>query len=393
MNKILKIASLAFILCFGLVLTSLAQEGAPTDSFDEVMIQKASQALNPYPLMTQSIYAVKMFVININAKVADATKGLFLAIAGIYFVIIGLKYYANSQVNPMQQLVVLLGFIFCYSIVYGGNFEKYIYEPSVETTKNLSAFVLETSSGGKVGNDDSIKSAMEIVTGQISQIYTINDRLTDQAQEAGLTDIGTGLYSWFLKIILMLVYTCLIVVFFTIYTVGLIGMHFILFFFPWAMLIGAFPFGRGVLINWFKSLISFGLVPVFASVAMGVTIFTLSDIAPRIAENMQGATTVDISSKVYQQALLIGLFSIFFHLKASEFAQTLTGSQVTNFGQFFGSVMGVGAAGWKGASLMARSGIGAGRGIYGTAGPAYNNMRDAFGSTSRAVQSYLNRGK
>lgn len=351
-----------------------------------------SQALNPYPLMAQSIGAMKAFIFEINTRIAEATKGLFMAVAGIYVVVIGIKYYATSQINPLQQLTVLFGIIFAYAMVYGGNFEKYVYDPTIHTTVNLAAFVLETSSGGKVSSANAMESAMATVTDQISQIYTIGDRLTDQAEEAGLTDIGTKIYSYLLLILLMAVYTVLSVVFFTIYTIGLIGMHFILFFFPWAMLIGAFPFGRGVLINWFKTIVSFGLVPVFASVAMGVTIYTLSSVAPKIAESMAGATTVSITSKVYQQALLIGLFSIFFHLKASEFAQTLTGSQVTNFGQFFGSVMGVGATGYQAAGAALKSGKfvpSAARGSYAAMGSTYNAARDGFNSASRAVQSYL----
>lgn len=308
---------------------------------------EVSQKSVMYQLISQNIAVMHRFVIKLFDDIASQTRGIFIigVLTYIFFTIA--KWWQTRQIQIAHFAAMMAGMMFAYYTVYiPGTFETWIYNPVIKTTIRLTSYILQSSAGDIIGGGDPIQNTLVTMESQIRKIMDIGNILMSKGQDSGLLNIVEGLQYTLKGFAVSIVYMALMLVFGIMYMLGIIAMHFLLVFAPISILIGSIPSMRWLLVNWLKALFTYALVPVFAGVAMGATLFILQDVSNEAAA-WAASSTDEPPQSLYTRIIIVGLFSFYFHLKASEFAAMIIGGTSSNFGSVFAATTSVGLAGGK----------------------------------------------
>lgn len=324
-----------------------------------------------YDLISDTILIMHQFVLKLFDDISKQTRGIFIIGVLTYIFITVTKWWQTRQIQIAQFASMMAGMMFAFYTVYiPGAFETWIYTPVVKTPIKLTAYILQSSAGSIIGAGDPIQKTLVIMESQIRNIMNLGNILMSKGQDSGLLNIIEGLQYTLQGFVVNMVYIALMLVFGIMYMLGIIAMHFLLVFAPISILMGSIPSMRWLLVNWLKALGTYALVPVFAGVAMGATLFILQNVSAEAAA--WAASSSDAPPPpLYHKVIIVGLFSFYFHLKASEFAAMIIGGTSSNFGSVFAATTSVGLAGGK--LMLGRA-----------AGPAMNQIsRGARNLTDR----------
>lgn len=361
-----------------------------------------------YKIMADTFGIMQKFVETLTEDLSQELKPLLKIILSIYIFFLIIRTIQTGKFDIIKNFQFIGAVLLAITIVLNPTlFNQWIYQPIVGTSMKTAAYILEVSSGEVIKTEDPLQGALDIVQQHVFTASEVAETMVKAAEKkTGLLSLGL---SWelikaiILGGILTLAYFILMFVFGVIYTLGVVAMHILLICAPVAILMGSVPTIRGIFFNWLKAISTFALIPVFASIAMGATLFMLAETSAEasqylVAVNEAGVgAAIDQPQGLYTKMLLLAMFSIFFHLKSSEFASMLVGGPITNFGQTFGlamaSGMGVAKLGIKpvahvtgvnkvGAAIVSRTegaaGVGlkqAGRAMSSAAGQAYQKLR------------------
>ena len=306
-----------------------------------------SQRSVMYKLVSRNTQVMHRFVIKLFDDIASQTRGIFILGVLIYIFFTVTKWWQTRQIQIANFAAMMAGMMFAYYMVYlPGTFETWIYNPVIKTTMRLTAYILQSSAGEIIGGGDALQNTLVTMEAQIRKIQNIGELLMSKGQDSGLLNMVEGLQYTLKGFAVSIVYMALMLVFGIMYMLGIIAMHFLLVFAPISILIGSIPSMRWLLINWLKALFTYALVPVFAGVAMGATLFILQDVSAEAAAWANSSTDAPPQG-LYTEILVVGLFSFYFHLKASEFAAMIIGGTSSNFGSVFAATTSMGIAGSK----------------------------------------------
>lgn len=306
-----------------------------------------SQKSVMYDLISNNIFIMHRFVMKLFDDVSKQTRGIFIIGVLIYIFFTVAKWWQTRQIQIAHFAAMMAGMMFAYYMVYiPGTFETWIYNPVIKTTIKFTAYILQSSAGGVIGSGDPLQSTLVTMESQIGKIMDIGNILMSKGQDSGLLNIIEGLQYTLKGFAVNIVYMALMLVFGIMYMLGIIAMHFLLVFAPISILIGSIPNMRWLLVNWLKALFTYALVPVFAGVAMGATLFILQDVSAQAAAWAASSTDAP-PPPLYIKVIIVGLFSFYFHLKASEFAAMIIGGTSSNFGSVFAATTSFGIAGGK----------------------------------------------
>ena len=116
------------------------------------------------------------------------------------------------------------------------------------------------------------------------------------------------------------------------------------------LLLAVFPKLRYLLVGWLEALVNFGFTLIFLSIAMGLTVFTISDTF--IAYEGMIANQEPLPPETFIQLTFVGILSFFFHISASVMASMVTKAHVQDFGRTFATTAGMA---WAGGKALAQS--------------------------------------
>ena len=311
-----------------------------------------------YGIIANTIHSMYRFVTEgLFTRTAEKTKPLFQIVVAIYLFFTFAFWMKTKQIDILRFLWSMAGIIFAFMIIYEeGNFERFIYKPVVGTTMKTANFVITTSSGDvvpKYSNRDPLFNMLKYMEENVHNIMKIGDRLASKSESFGITEFFEGIKYALKGMFVTLIYFALMFIFGIMYMLGIIALHFLLIFTPFAVLIGSVPMMRGLLKNWGKSIFTFMLIPIFASIAMGATIFILQEVNLAVDTYLSLPEDTPVPAGLYTQIILVGLFSAYFHLKAPEFSSMLVGGPITNFGAVFTTTTATGISAMKVAALPA----------------------------------------
>jgi hypothetical protein len=213
--------------------------------------------------------------------------------------------------------------------------------------------------------------------GTLQDFLTIGDRITRQNGDVW------GMAMAIIKgIALQIVYFVLTIVFIYVFVMAIWSFHMLLFVVPIAAALAAIKGARKYLLNIFTHGLVFILTPVFGSIAMAITISLLSDLSDQATKTsfMSGELT-HLPELFYIKSMLLGILSIFFHLKATSFASMVVGTPDSGFGQIFGASVAAGS----GALMLAKTGLG--KAVSGGVGATQGWKEHSSGGFGQALKS------
>ncbi len=304
----------------------------------------ASENSISYEFITSMMAISESFVLTLFKELAKSFKGLFYVIATFVVVFHAIRLMFNKA-NIISLIKLLFTIVFVNSLVFKeGLFEEWIYRPLMETVYSLPVFVIKISSGTRFGSSTSATALQDMLATMDGVIQSMREVASMIMEEKSFLSSS---WIWFQGLIINLLYLGLYCVFVVMFTIGIVAAHVMLAVAPFAISFIAFEQLRGLSFNVIRAFFSYALIPFFASVAMGMTLSAIKNLNEE-AINILAIGNVDlIPDSFFLQALIIGVFSWFFHIKSSEFASQTIGGAISNFGSAFATGMGLAAAGTK----------------------------------------------
>lgn len=317
-----------------------------------------------YGLMNEMIFTMGQFVFTIIEELAQKVRPIFIIGLSIYFFLIVIQWMIKGKFEIWSFMTVIAMGIFIQTIFLDtAIFKKWVYQPIVGTTMQTANYILYVSSGKELSNTQPLLNSMAILernfakVGQVGVSYLQQEKKT----QGGIVRNFDGYIGTVIKVgILTFLYAMLAIAYPFIYMLGLASIHILLAIAPICLMLGTIPKMRSMMMNWLREIGTFAFIPIFASIAMGLTVFILNQTTQEL-DALINSESADIPEGVFLKLGLVGLFSIFFHIKSTSFAARVLGGQDSNFGQAFStaSTAGMGAAKAASGKAIAASGLGA----------------------------------
>lgn len=304
--------------------------------------------------------------------IAVSFKGIFIALVTLYIVVIGYAVLTHTLMQHVRAMAMsLVAIIVCQVLVFDTNlFAEWVYMPLRDSSLGLTSLVLSPS------GDGGIKSIFTAIDSSFAKIFALANKYMDAG--SGWNLVRT-LWIFMMTLVLTALFSILYAVFTGLLLIGMFSFHVMMVVAGPAILLAGFPFTRHIFWAWLRACFNYALIPVFTAIVMAITLFALDD----AAKNLE---TLDPNGPIFNRdiatVLLIGLISIWFHLKAPEFAAILTGGTSAG-GGFFGTLAGIATGG----AALARGAINApsmpGR-VIGSVGRGFDSASQGIAAGARA---------
>jgi len=340
---------------------------------------------------------LKEYLVKFYSLFSDSFYNPATVIIILYIVIVGYRVIQGNYGEKTKEVVISLFMVpIMYTIAFDSSlFIEWIYTPINETSLSLTGFFLND------GNRNI--SISQMFANMDEKFGSIFNAISDAYQKYDGWNVGKRVLIAIVTVILGLIYAFLYLVFVVLLLLGYFAIHVMMVIAVIPIFLAAFKDTRHIFYTWLKASINYALIPVFAAIVMSITMFFL-DLAITQISQLDLAKEWPFNQSM-ALAMLIGAMSIFFHLKAPEFAAAVTGGTPSGMNGF---VAAVGASIAGGAMVLSKSGIadpsrslgtwGAGAGMNalqgldnkmgGHGGRAYSAMK-GFGD---AVKNAGNRG-
>lgn len=323
-----------------LILTILLMLFLPSNAFAESV---------SYEFITSMMSVSENFILTLFNQLATSFHRTFLIIATLCLTFSAVKWFFGKP-DIVGIIKLFLGIIIINVLVFQkGFFEEWIYHPIMETVYALPVFVIKVSAGlnASSSSTDSLKAMLSTMDKVIQNMREVASLIMEEKGFLSSTWI-------FLQgLIINLLYLGLFCVFVVMFSLGIIAAHVMLTVAPFALSLLPFEQLRGLSFNVMRAFFSYSFIPFFASVAMGMTLAAITSLNNEATAILELGDVNSISDHFFLQAIILGVFSWFFHIKSSEFASQTIGGQVSSFGSMFATGMGVAAAGTKMATTKA----------------------------------------
>jgi hypothetical protein len=340
-------------------------------------------------VVSEMKYSIESYVEIAFQILSSEVMPLFKVFAILAITILGICLVLGKFQDSSKEILSII-IITPVAIEFASNyglFSSFFVEPMVESTKSLMGiFVSLTTTSG-----DPLESMFLTMDSKFALVF--------QSVSVAVGDAGffSEAAMWFVTFFLAVLYGFLYIVFTTLVIYGLFAFYVYAVLAPVAIMFGTMSKTRFIFWAWFRQVCNYLLVPVITSIIMGITVHVL-DMSANIIADMN-IEEDGVFNKQIGITYLIGFVSLFFHLKAPELANGLSGGQASGVGGFFGG-MGAMAAGTK--MVLNQTGISKGstaitNGLTRAAGKGLNSAGDRFGgraySAAKGVVNYMSKDK
>jgi len=317
-----------------LFLTFLPKTLFAADNFDNAI---------GYQFITSMINISEEFVLTLFEGLAESFRKLFHFIA-VIMVLFHTGKWLFGRPDIVGLIKLFISIVAVNSIVFSaGVFEEWLYRPVMQTIYELPAYVISLTQGSYY-NIDALKDMLISIDKTIEDITKIGGLVIDNN---GVFAMGGNLWLLLQGVVLNILYFGLYCVFIVMFTIGIVAAHVMLATMPFAISLIPFERLRGLSFNTIRAFFSYSLIPFFVSIAMALTLSALTNITDEAQTLIQNGDAGEISNSFLLQAIVIAIFSWFFHIKASEFSSQVVGGAISNFGQNFATGVGVAAGSAK----------------------------------------------
>lgn len=292
--------------------------------------------------------------------ISESFRGIFMALVVLYVIGIGYAALMNALAEKTKAAVIsVFVVLICYSLVFDMNlFSEWVYMPLRKASLGLTSLVLSPSGSGE------IKDIFSAIDGSFIKIFALSDKYTDAA--GGVLSVR-GIQVLLVTLALTLLFAVLYAVFVGLLLIGMFSFHVMMVAAGPVILLAGFPSTRHVFWAWLRACFNYALIPVFTALVMAITLYALEDAAANLEQLKPNES---IFNRQIGTVFLIGIISIWFHLKAPEFAAMLTGGTSTGSG-FFSTLGAVAGAGAGGAAASGRGAAAAASSKWGKAAGGY----------------------
>lgn len=325
-------------------------------------------------ILTEMLRTLHRYFIETYMVIADSFYVTASLIVTLYVVFMGYRMVKGQIGESLQEfLIALLVVPFCFSIFFHISvFEEWVYQPLLSTMLGLM--------GVGLGSDSfSFTMVFEPIDESFKEIFKAVDQVLDQMDAWSL---GQKFKVGAVSIALSVVYGLLYLIFIVLIVGALFAVHVLIILGPIFGTLAAFKQTRSHFVQWLKTIINYALIPVFTAIIMGITLTFLNGAIADISAIDVAADGV--FTKAVAGALLIGLLSIYLHLKAPELANAITGGQASGVGNFLGGMAAVAGGGIAAAGVLGGNRLMAAGRTYGAAGVKNLVENGAVGVTKNA---------
>lgn len=309
-----------------------------------------------YSIAGKMIDSTERFTMSLYSSIGAAYQDLYVKIAGIGLVLI-LSKYLFTRVPPLREMTSFsIAMIISSAIAFDPVlFKSLVYDTFFDTLYRFDQFVIQSSAsnmpGIKLVTFNSLSGMFKTVDASLMEISKF---ALETAHEVDLAswDMGKAIVLRLEAYIIYLLYLFIGAYFLVIFTVSIFGAHMMIIMMP--ITISFYPFQRfrHYLGNCINGMFYYGLITVFACIAISLVVYISDDLvveAARIdAARNAGNTEEQFPADFLTAAIMIGFLSIFIIKVSSEFASRVMNSASSQLGGAFPMII-------AGATTMARA--------------------------------------
>ena len=318
----------------------------------------------------------------------EAFKPLAIIILTIYIMIVGWIILSGKSEKGKELFITVLLSTFITGIVFSyGIYKSWIMDTILLQSFKIQGFFLTMDGSLPSQVFTGVDKTFELFYGQIGKLW-----------EGTSIFSSDGTLTMFVLIVLSVIFGTLYLVFavLVIFSTFAIFVFFVIGGIP--LFLAIIPKTRFIFYAWLRAILNYALIPIFASIVMAISIkFLNAAIEDLINLDIRKNGVLNLA---VANAMFIGILSIFFHLKAPEFAAALTGGQPSGVGGFFTTSFAVAGTSFAIMKSAPKYGKMAGKGAWGAsklgvAGIAYSNAvleRDLMKNIQAKNALYKSRG-
>lgn len=338
-----------------LVLIAILIVFTPTQSF-------ANESIT-YSIAGKMIDTTERFTLSLYESIARAYYSVYVKISTIGLTLI-LAKYLFTKVPPLREMMSFsIAMLLSSAIAFDPDLFKFlVYDTFFDTLYRFDQFVIQSSAnnmpGIKMISFNSLSGMFKTVD---MSLMAISDFALKTAHDASIFPNGI-----FLKLeayFIFLLYLFIGTYFLIIFTISIFGAHMMIIVMPITISLYPFQRFRHYLSNCFSGMLHYGLVTVFACVAISLVVFISDDLvvqADKIAAEVEAGGESDIPADFLTGSIMIGFLSIFIIKISTEFASRVLNSASSQLGGAFPMII-------AGTTTMARAvSVSAGAASYGT---------------------------
>jgi type IV secretory pathway VirB6-like protein len=321
-----------------------------------------------YTVVSTMKESIESYVSIAYALLAVEVVPLFRIFVILAITILGICLILGKFKDSAQEVLAIIIFTpFMLEIVSNYNlYNDLIITPLIETTKSLMGIFVSLKTSSK----DPLLDMFLTMDNKFSLVF---NAVEVASESAGYFDAGS---IWIVTGFLAVLYGFLYIVFTTLILYGIFAFYIYAILGPIALMCCTMKKTRFIFWSWVRQMLNYLLIPIITSIIMGITVSVLDMSANVIAE--MDLANDGVFNKQIGLAFLIGCISLFFHLKAPELSNGLSGGQAGGIGGFYAG-LGALAAGTK--MVSDQAGLSGGLNILKNgAGNAAKSAANALGS-------------
>ena len=341
---------------------------SPTNSF-------AADSVT-YSIAGKMIDATERFTLSLYFSIANAYYSVYIKIATIGLILI-LSKYLFTRVPPLREMIGFsIAMMISSSIAFDPElFKTLIYDTFFDTLYRFDQFVIQSSAsnmpGIKLISFNSLSGMFKTVD---MSLMGISNFALETAHNIPLLSTN-GFALRIEAYVIFLLYLFIGAYFLIIFTISIFGAHMMIIAMPITISLYPFKRFRHYLSNCVSGMFHYGLVTIFACIAISLVVFISDDLvlqSDKMAAEVAAGGESDIPADFLTGAIMIGFLSIFIIKVSTEFASRVLNSASSQLGGAFPMIV-------AGATTLAKSAPMITSGIkFGASG---------LGSTSRFVNN------
>ena len=343
---------------------------SPIDAF-------ASDSLT-YSIAARMIDTTERFTLSLFFSIAQAYQPLYVSIATIGMVLI-LSKYLFTKVPPLREMLSFtLAMALSSALAFDPDLFKYlVYDTFFDTLYRFDQFVVQSSAHNMPNvaslNFNSLEGMFKTVDTSLMAISQFASDVVTKNQNN-----WTHLSLYFESLFIYLLYLFISTYFLIIFTISIFGAHMMIIMMPIAISLYPFKKFRHYTSNCANGMFHYGLVTIFACVAISLVVFIANDLVvetQRIeSEAASTGSEIEIPASFLTASIMIGFLSIFIIKVSTEFASRVLNSATSQLGGAFPMIV-------AGATTMARGATTTGKVVSGGVGTITNYTSSFRGSS------------
>jgi hypothetical protein len=304
-----------------------------------------------YSIAAKMIDTTERFSLTLFYSIAEAYKPLYTSIATIGLLLI-LTKYLFTRVAPLREMTsFFVALTLSSAIAFDADlFKEVVYDTFFDTLYSFDQFVIQASASNMPNiagvSFDSLSGMFRTIDTSLMEISNFAFGVTEDNK--GWTDIPLFIEACFIYLLYLFIGTYFLVIF----TISIFGAHMMIIMMPITISLYPFKRFRHYAGNCINGMLHYGLVTVFACVAISLVVFISNDLVVEANKLREEAAAtgrdLTIPADFLTASIMIGFLSIFVIKISTEFASRVLNSASSQLGGAFPMIV-------AGATMLARN--------------------------------------